>query len=280
MSEMENQPLLIDVSSWQNQLNYNAITGSSFDTVHGIISRAGWGEDGGYYDQQFERNWLKSEQFNFMRSSYWALWPFFPHQHQLDLWFNACPEIDFLPRVIDMEVGNAPSNFIADVIYDMSNQILARDGFRPWIYSRVDLVEKWLTPNWTTEMLNEHYYMLAQYDVGDAKEYNGIVVPDGVNAENILLKQTSDKIPIYEGSGAVDRDRWIWDDVEGMLEFLGEQYGEVPEPPPVEPPPVDLPNDERWDLQIAINSNIETRVVALEIKSHSHPQWMDRFFRK
>lgn len=233
---MKHQPLWIDISHHQGLFDFSAAAEKTGDNkVWGCFSRTGWGEYGGRIDQQFERNWPGSRVFDY-RSSYWAYWPYYPHQHQLDLWFTNCPEIDVIPRMIDMEVGNAPDPFIADCMWDMSEQILARDGYRPIIYSRTALIEKWLA-TWTSEQLNAHYYLLAQYDLNDKDdpstwgEYNGIVIPDRINADRVLWKQTTSLLPLHQGSGNVDRDRWIWTDAETMHEQIEQMWGGAAPPP-------------------------------------------------
>jgi len=243
MATMAQQPLWIDVSKWQEQLHYTAISSKvGDDEVHGIFSRAGWGENGGYIDHMFERNWRESGNIGVYRSSYFAYWAYYPIQRQIDLWYTANPTIDFIPRMLDLEMGNAPAEFIAEETWKISEIIRSRDGFRPIIYSRVDLLEKWLTPFWTSEMMNAHKFMLAQYDFStpeNPSEYNGIVVPDKVEPANILWKQTSPHIELYPSSGPVDRDRWIWTDVETMHDdlaiFWGSTLPVVPPTPPIIP---------------------------------------------
>ena len=237
VSEMAMQPLWIDVSSWQGILNFNTIASlSGFNKVHGIFSRAGWGQDGGYIDQTFERNWTETKRLGIYRSSYWAYWDYFPLQHQLDLWFRANPTIDFIPRMWDMEKEDAHPEFLSEQSWIASEQVHQRDGKRFIIYSTEAILERTLCKYWTPEQLNMHYFLLAQYDFSTPEnplESNGFRLPDFINAENVLWKQTSSDFALYQNSGPVDRDRWIWTDVETMHDDLQNLWGGgVPTPTP------------------------------------------------
>lgn len=238
MSEMREQPLYLDISSHQGLLDFDKIANlEGDDKVWGIYSRAGWGQDGGYIDQMFEHNWLATQRFDY-RMSYWAYWDWFPMMHQLDLWYRANPAIDLIPRVWDLEKEQAHPSWTSSETWKASDIVLGRDGHRFIIYTREDILERTLCKYWSEEQLNEHYYILAQYDQNDpdnppCQEYNGIRVPTGIRAERILWKQTTSCMPIYPGSGYVDRDRWIWTDVPKMHQQIQEFWGE-PAPPPVD----------------------------------------------
>jgi len=271
ISEMAMQPLWLDVSKWQGQINYTALSQvDGYDKVYGIFSRAGWGENGGYIDQYFERNWSKSKQFGLYRASYYAFWPYYPMMKQLDDWYSTNPTIDLIPRMIDLERGDAPFKFIAEQTLLMSDKILERDGVRPIIYSRVDLLEDWITPFWSVDEVNAHYYLLAQYDLGDGKEYNGIVVPDKVEPKNILWKQTTSKMEIYNGSGFVDRDRWIWTDVETMHEQIQSMWGTEEPPTPPTTPDCCEELTARMDSAESKLNTLRTDVDSVEIRSNDN----------
>lgn len=243
-SEMGKQPLWLDVSRWQGDLNFDKIKASDgYDEVYGIYSRAGWGEDGGYIDWKFNRNWSESKRIGVYRGSYWAYWGYFPLDHQLDLWYQANPTIDLIPRMWDFEVLDNSMEWLSNKTWEASEKVLERDGHRFIIYTRYDILEKTLCKYWTPQMLNEHYFMIAQYDIStpeNPSESNGIVVPTNIEPDNILWKQTSSDFEIYDGSGRVDRDRWIWTSVDVMHNQIQEMWGngEPVEPePPVEPDP-------------------------------------------
>lgn len=244
MSEMKEQPLWLDISEHQGDLDFDKIAAlRGDDFVFGIYSRAGYGKDGGYYDKKFQQNWLATAQFDY-RMSYWAYWDWFPLMHQLDMWFKANPTLDVgikniaMPRVWDLEKEFAHPSWTSDETWKASDIVLSRDGHRFIIYSREDILERTLCKYWSEEQLNEHYYILAQYDLNDpanppCTEYNGIRVPLNIRPERILKKQTVSCMEIYPGSGFVDRNRWIWTDAETMHDDIQEFWGE-PAPPPVD----------------------------------------------
>ena len=222
---MSERPLIIDVSEHQGQLNYNALSQQPPELdPHIIISRAGLGKYGHRDDLQFTRNWSKSKQFDYRRQSYYALHPEHPAGHQFSKWYELAPEIDILPRVIDMEIGNAEPELIANIMWDWSCEILSRDGFRPWVYSRKNLIEPWLYPFWTDEMLNAHYYMLAEYNKGDGQEYDGIKIPDRIQPDRVILKQTTDKMVLGPNLPIVDRDRWLLGDAYHLDYWITSTY--------------------------------------------------------
>ena len=69
---MKNQPLWIDVSSWQNVLDWAAIAAlEGADKVHGVFCRAGLGKYGHQEDPTFEANWNGCKEIGIQyRSSY------------------------------------------------------------------------------------------------------------------------------------------------------------------------------------------------------------------
>ena len=219
-------PLWYDVSSHQGTIRYARLAEAK-EKVYGVYIRAGVGLN---KDVQFERNWEKCGDYGLYRASYWALYPQYSPDDQLLKWFDICPEIDGIPRVLDLEVGGGITpQYIAEIVEHVSDAILHRDGLRPWIYSRTNLIEKWLVPYWLPEDLNIHFYILAQYDDGDGVEYDGLVVPEGVHIDRILIKQTSDEIPpdplsLAPECAAIDRNRWLPHDVDGMNDYLVSVY--------------------------------------------------------
>jgi hypothetical protein len=142
---------------------------------------------------------------------------------------------------------------IGDQMWDMSELVLSRDGLRPIIYSRYKLLELWLR-HWTPEMLNAHYYILAQYRFARWIEHAGPpTIPKYVfggyrpvgtemfRRNRIFLHQTADKKAPYPGEcptpGAgksIDRDRFELGNTVEMHKFISEAWGSgnMPEPRP------------------------------------------------
>ena len=236
-----NAPLWYDVSSHQGEIKYAKL--AEGPKVHGIISRAGVGLN---KDVQFARNWEKAGEYVRYRSSYWAIWPELDCGLQLDRWYEQCPTIDVLPRWIDLEhladmdadgdLDSADYKRIADIIWDWSCSILIRDKFRPWIYSRKEILDKILA-SWTDEQINAHYYDLAEYNNYRNKEEDGLNLPNRVLLKNCVLKQTADQIPpdplgLAPESAALDRDRWLLGDEAQMYDWIADMYGGVVVNPP------------------------------------------------
>lgn len=136
-------------------------------------------------------------------------------------------------RVLDIELAGdgrgappAPRGKWADLAWKCSEICLERDGKRPIIYSRKNLIDAWLAPYWTADQLNEHYYWLAAYlsnaavvwrlARGLSVEHPGpILLPKKVWPDRLLIHQTGDKTPAFclerrpTGSGRQDTDRWV-----------------------------------------------------------------------
>lgn len=223
------RPLVRDISS--NQGNYNMdIARQNGVKMIGIRAVIGWS----YQDKLFPGNWANAE--GMYRTSYHVLHPDLDVVKQADNWYRVNPEIDVIPRTMDVELNKfgLPSNQVADAVWEMSKLVLRRDGFRPWIYSRRLLLNDWLA-SWTADMLNMHYWWLAQYRFIRSLEHAGPpTLPDRVDRDRIILHQTADKKPGFPGeaeSAAVDYDRWELGDEDDMDTFVQAEYGGGVEPP-------------------------------------------------
>jgi len=224
------RPLWRDYSRWQGQVDFAS---AATNMVLGMAARStiSWG----YQDAWWKRNWSEAGLYGMYRTSYHIIYPDQPIVRQADNWYNAHPEIDRIPRVIDMEVNkqNLPPSAIAVSIWDMSELVKSRDGHRPIIYSRKGLIDLWLA-SWTTEMLNEHYWWLAQYLLLPNEHPGPPDLPNRINRDRIILHQTSSKKPGFPGeveSKSVDWDRWeIGNELE-MHQWISHHWGgEVPPP--------------------------------------------------
>ena len=229
------RPLWRDVSRHQGIVDFFVM---SLGVVRGVTIRAGisWG----YQDAWFPANWSGSKENMLYRNSYHVIYPGQNVVRQADNWFNINPEIDTIPRVIDLEKDTGVSaKQVADDVWEMSEVVLQRDGVRPWIYSRYMLVNYWLA-SWTPDMLNAHKWFLAQYRTDRTVEHAGPpTLPYGVHPENVLLHQTADKIPGFAGeceSAAIDYDRWTLGNEIQLEDYITAEYGGTP-PDPIPQPP-------------------------------------------
>lgn len=231
------RPLWRDISAWQG--NWNASV-SKMNGVKGVFIRATRGSE--YQDVRFAENWAKAE--GMYRASYHVLFPDESVGRQLDNWYSMNPEIDVIPRVIDMELERGCSpEYIAYQMWQMSCIINSRDGVRPIIYSRRLLIDDWLD-NWTKEKLHIHYYWLAQYLLDRVREHPGPpTLPKRVSESRIIMHQTADKKPGFPEeveSNSVDYDRWEIGTEEQMHLWIFDTWGGDELPPPSQETKVEL----------------------------------------
>jgi len=269
------RPLWRDVSRHQGQVDYGV---SALNGVLGVVSRAGisWG----YQDSWFPRNWEEPANFGLYRSSYHVIYAGQSVQRQADNWYKVHPEIDIIPRVIDLEVDmGVSSSQVASDVWAMSEVVLARDGVRPIIYSRYSLVNKWLA-DWTDSMLNSHRWWLAQYLWTASIEHAGPpTLPHRILEENVILHQTADKKPGFDGeceSYSIDYDRWELGNEIEMHEYIALVWGG--EPPP-EPPPPDCDLEQIYARLDVIDAQLDQQDEAITIlredldaHEHDHPE--------
>lgn len=201
--------------------------------VQGMTARAtiSWG----YQDPFFDLNWIGANLVGMYRNSYHVIYPGQPALRQMDNWYKVNPTIDIIPRTLDLELEHEQEHQrIADVTWEMSDIVHSRDGVRPIIYSRYLLINKWLQ-SWTDEMLNAHFYHLAQYKWDRTREHPGPpTLPARVQRKRIIMHQTADKKPGYPKeaqSFSVDYDRWEIGNETEMHQWIAENWGGPVSPP-------------------------------------------------
>ena len=226
------RPLWHDLSShqgWPVRPEVLVANGALGLTYRGGIS---WG----YTDRYFQLNWDAAGGLEGVyRNPYFVPYPDQPVLRQVDSWFRILPEIDVIPRMIDLEVSRSqPASKIADVTWEMSELIKSRDGFRPWIYSRKDLIDSWLA-SWSTEMLNDHFWELAQYLWDRLREHPGPpTLPARVRKDRVLFHQTADKKPAPAGaiqSKSIDWGRFEKGSAADLHQLFRDEY-DAPGPVP------------------------------------------------
>lgn len=222
------RPLWHDLSSYQGKANLDVLVMSG---CQGFAFRSGisWG----YQDAFFPMNWGQSDPLDTYRTSYHVIYTDQSIESQLDNWYRVHPEPDPrrpIPRVIDLEVNRPdPAAHKAESVWKMMELVESRDGMKPWIYSRYLLINQWLSPFWTADMLNSVYWWLAQYLTDRIREHPGDpTLPNGVDRDRVLLHQTADKKAPPAGaveSYALDYNRWERGTEAQMVDFLGAEYG-------------------------------------------------------
>lgn len=239
------RPRWQDSSRYQGEQNFDQ---QVLNGLFGAIFRAtiSWG----YQDPKFAENWERSDGVVRYRASYGVTYPDQPVLPIFENWIKVHPRRDVIPRVIDLELEQGqPGIVIANHTWELSERVADYDGARPLIYSRKNLIDKWLVPYWTDAQLNEHYYILAQYLWDRTREHPGPpALPNGLERDRVVLHQTADKKPAYSGeteSGSIDWERWELGGEEDMHNFIYDTWGGVPPPKP----PVTLESlDERVSL--------------------------------
>jgi hypothetical protein len=252
---------------WRDYSKHNGYSNPAVakaNGVAGIAARAGisWG----YQDPFFDHHYIGAGIEGLYRTSYHVIYAGQPALQQADNWYKVHPERDIIPRIIDLEVeiaGLHPEKY-AQTVAEMSEIVLARDGVRPWIYSRYLLINAWLSPYWSENYLNAHYYFLAQYRTIMSLEHAGPpTLPNGLRRDRVVLHQTACKKAGYPGeveSAAADYDRWELGDSLEMYAWIAAKYGGItpPEPPPEPPGPVEFTLSQRQEgnrliLEIEVN---------------------------
>lgn len=260
-------PVGLDRPRWMDSARYQGIQNFFIQAANGVwghVFRAGisWG----YEDPCFARNWGESDGVINYTSSYHVIYPDQQIKPQVENWVKIQPKIRIIPRVIDLELENGtPASMIARQVWEMSERVADYDGIRPWIYSRKNLIEKWLVPYWTIEQLNEHFWWLAQYLWDRIREHAGPPdLPKGIQESRVVLHQTADKKSTPDGeteSRSIDWDRWELGNVDQMINWIESIYGSSQPPQPPGPDPEPQPDPE---IIIRIEA-LETQAASLEI---------------
>lgn len=228
------RPLWYDVSYWQGVINAEQmlLAGANGCVVRACVGRL-------YRDPYFAENWTRLGQTWMCRASYGVYVPGQQWLAQLDNWYTVAPGRDVIPRVIDLEIQDeaVPAAAIAADVWKWVVEIEKRDGARPIIYSRANLVDLWIEPYWTAEQINSVYWWMAQYTWDRIREHPGPpTITKKMDRNRVVLHQTADKKPAPEGivrTKSIDWDRWELGSTANMREFIKYTWGNgTPEPEP------------------------------------------------
>ena len=229
---MIDRPLWMDVSSYQSFLDMDKAKAAGNDVL-GVIIRAGVGLN---KDVDFQAFWTYYQDKVAWQSSYWANHPQYLPGQQSEKWFEQNPELILnISRMVDAERhNNMPPHEVASHIVSMSNDALVRDGQRPMMYGAYYFLMEYLIPFVSEEWLNEHWFILAQYNDGDAiEDETSLMLPDKIHIDRVVFQQTTGVAELYPGSGAVDRLRFLLGDIEEMRAWA-RQFSGLAEVEPVE----------------------------------------------
>ena len=171
------------------------------------------------------------------RKRLWGPW-FFPYAHiaprlLVSTWLKT-PKPKHFPRCVDYErsvkYNSIPS---ASHLLETVDRIEQADGCAAMVYSRKELIDKFLA-TMSTEDLNKRWWYLAQY-VGDSttEDARPILLPLRVRRDRVLFHQTADHVVPFAGFYThnpapkfMDTDRWIG--VMPVEQFAGTANPPVP----------------------------------------------------
>jgi GH25 family lysozyme M1 (1,4-beta-N-acetylmuramidase) len=238
------EPFGIDVSRYQGVINWDAIalrkddpsTGSGAVKFAGIRAGISWG----YVDSFFGRNWQEAKAAGIPRAAYHVFYPNESPERQALHFIKTIREANVagvsagsslhetlgeLPPVADVELYSG-IHTCTPAIYGKNLQeylgwIEAFGGVRPLIYSRKTMIDKFVTDGKLLEWLSKYDWWLAQY-LEDGSEHPGpAALPVGVNEENAIIHQTSDRgAPFGVQSKALDYNRWIGKGKRSLEQYL------------------------------------------------------------
>lgn len=219
---------------WASSSRYQLTQSFDEQALNGVFCNTFRCIVGNYYtDTHFHQNWGESDGKLPHRAGYGVIKPSHTVASQWYRWKQEQPQIDVIPRVIDLELSdNQDPSTIAVKTWQLSELIADHDGVRPMIYSRRNLIRDWLVPYWSTEQIEAHWYYLAQYLWDRTREHPGPpdVVP-GLPIGRVILQQTADKKPALEdetGSGTITWERWDLieeGEFDEMVAFVYREWG-------------------------------------------------------
>ena len=259
------RPLLRSYSVYQRGPNLDVAIANG---VIGAWHRAGisWGYQDEYAVPFLVRAAAYGDQF--LYATYHVIFCDQPVIRQADNWYQVQPEPTNAPRTIDLEVNRYIDDArYADATWQMCEVVKARDGMYPLIYCRHLLVNKWLSPFWTLDMLNIVWWWLAQYLTDRTREHPGPpTLPAGVQRDRVLVHQTADKKPAFpgeNGAGGTVTATWERAEIGNEAEFR-QVIGEIMGTPELMPPPDDLTS--RVEALEVTTADIQARVTTLETR--------------
>ena len=110
------RPLWVDISRHQGAVDFGILSKAG---VYGVCARAGisWG----YQDAWFPTYWQGAGDFSLYRTSYHVIYTDQPILKQADNWYRVHPEINGIPRVIDLEIDREdPASAKAAAVWIMT----------------------------------------------------------------------------------------------------------------------------------------------------------------
>ncbi len=207
----------------------------------------------GTQDRLFPYFFSEAQRVGFFRTGYHLHFPKQDPTRQMDNFFRVLPPGRYdLPRVLDYELAGdgrgdpkpAPARQRAENLWACVELCYRREGEYPIVYSNAGIVNATLD-TWSQDMLDAVLWWLAAYYLAGLQlirgEYpaSGLVIPDRVRPERVLIHQTADKLTapgMKRGSRRLDRDRWMRGNAADLRAFVEARTGRVTPVPPALPP--------------------------------------------
>ena len=228
---MRTEPLGIDISRWQQPINWDKF---SAQPVEFVAMRATIGVR--YLDAWFKSSYEMALHNRIPRTAYHVVRPDCGAKEQVDWFMQAMGDAVFmdiysdLPLVLDCEVdaGKSPA-IIGQVIYDCAHYLEDITGKKPIIYSRTSWVNPYIGAK---EWLNDYDWWMAQYGwAGKESQVVNIPLPPTIDRERLIIHQTTDRLKGAKygaSSKQIDGNRWVSE--FPLSEYIREYRGENSEP--------------------------------------------------
>jgi len=227
------EPFGIDVSRWQDKMNWDAVAShASSVQFAGIRAGVSWG----YQDSWFRWNWDESKRVGIPRGAYHVVYPGESVQRQMDAFLATVGEDrGELPLILDCELDHGLSVVqINRTIEGCVDYLYQKTQRMPLLYTRANWVDTYITGKGTPPAwLQSVDWWLAQYLKSGVEHPGPVAIPKGVKAERVLIHQTSDKgKPIGCGAAikTMDYNRWIGTGSRSITEYLRGTAPAKPEP--------------------------------------------------
>ena len=227
------RPFGIDVSRHQGVIDWEVVKAHKPEVEFcGIRAGISWR----YVDPFFGSNWAEAKKVNIPRAAYHVLYPDQDWKRQMDHFLKLVgddkPEMGY---VIDLELVRDIGPYDIRAIVGACQEYLQwMTGMDTIIYSRAQWIDDYMTWSATPPVwYHDVWWWLAHYlPVGMRGEHKGPPdLPRGVNAEDVIIHQTSDKQPNIGGQAkTTDTNRWV--SYMKINEFMEDGMIAEPEPTP------------------------------------------------
>ena len=207
----------IDVSAYNGKVDWQKAKDRNVSFA-GMRATISWG----YRDKWLPANILGASDHGIYRMPYHVIYPKEAVMRQVDNFLLSVSDWVMPYPVVDAELDHSASiNQITDTLISFNDNVQARIGKRPIIYSRAEWINVYTMPGvWRSK----EKWWLAQYNEDRTRERT--IKPDmprGVNS--YLCHQNADKYPAFcngpDGIKTIDINRWNGTEADMIQFFIG-----------------------------------------------------------